>query len=34
VLAGLRRTLGREHPTVVEVAAGIRVECDIEPPST
>lgn len=34
VLAGLRRTLGREHPTVADVAAGIRVECDIEPPST
>jgi hypothetical protein len=34
VLAGLRRTVGREHPVVADVAAGTRVECDIEPPST
>jgi tetratricopeptide (TPR) repeat protein len=33
VLTDLRRTLGAEHPMVAAVAAGIRVECDIEPPS-
>ncbi|WP_157437376.1 FxSxx-COOH system tetratricopeptide repeat protein [Actinoplanes subtropicus] len=34
VLADLRRTLGRDHSMVADVAAGIRIECDIEPPST
>jgi hypothetical protein len=34
VLSDLRRTLGPEHPTVAAVASGIRVEVDIEPPSS
>jgi tetratricopeptide (TPR) repeat protein len=34
VLARLRRTLGPAHPMVADVAAGVRIECDIEPPST
>jgi hypothetical protein len=33
VLSDLRRTLGTEHPMVAAVASGLRVECDIEPPS-
>jgi tetratricopeptide (TPR) repeat protein len=33
VLADLRHTLGQNHPMVADVAAGVRVECDIEPPS-
>ena len=32
-LATLRRTLGREHPIVTQVARGQRVEVYIEPPS-
>jgi tetratricopeptide (TPR) repeat protein len=34
VLAGLRRSIGPDHPVVANVAGGMRVECDIEPPST
>jgi tetratricopeptide (TPR) repeat protein len=34
VLADLRRTMGPEHLAVRNVAGGIRLECDVEPPST
>ncbi len=33
VLAGLRRCVGGDHPTVRDVALGRLVECDLEPPS-
>ncbi len=33
VLAVLRRTLGPDHPMVDDIASGLRVEVDIEPPS-
>ncbi len=34
VLAGIRNSLGPDHRMLTEVDSGLRIECDIEPPST
>jgi tetratricopeptide (TPR) repeat protein len=33
VLTGIRRELGQAHPMVADVAGGVRIEVDIDPPS-
>ena len=34
VLGNLRHTLGPDHPTVANVTHGLRIDCEIEAPST